>query len=95
VWPLLYRTNPPSYPQVKKVKEYMKDPQFTYDSLRTISIAGAGLLKWVLMTATAGSLSEGGSRSLCQLGCCYSTYPEALPDNGLWACAHLLFNTCP
>jgi hypothetical protein len=46
------------------VKEYMKDPQFTYDSLRTISIAGAGLLKWVsaeevlaaVMAAAAGEI---------------------------------------
>lgn len=35
--------------QVKKVKEYMKDPSFTYEGLRSISIAGAGLLKWVLV----------------------------------------------
>ncbi len=35
-------------PQVKKVKDYMKDSAFTYESLKTISIAGAGLLKWVL-----------------------------------------------
>nr|Q9SMH3.1 RecName: Full=Dynein-1-alpha heavy chain, flagellar inner arm I1 complex; AltName: Full=1-alpha DHC; AltName: Full=Dynein-1, subspecies f [Chlamydomonas reinhardtii]CAB56598.1 1-alpha dynein heavy chain [Chlamydomonas reinhardtii] len=36
--------------QVKKVKEYFKDPKapLTYDSLRAISTAGAGLLKWVL-----------------------------------------------
>jgi hypothetical protein len=34
--------------QVKKVKEYMKDSSFTYEGLRSISIAGAGLLKWVL-----------------------------------------------
>jgi dynein heavy chain len=33
---------------VKKVKEYMKGPSFTYESLRGISTAGAGLLKWVL-----------------------------------------------
>ncbi|GLI59150.1 hypothetical protein VaNZ11_000978 [Volvox africanus] len=34
--------------QVKRVKEYLKDKNFNYDSLRNISIAGAGLLKWVL-----------------------------------------------
>jgi hypothetical protein len=31
--------------QVKKVKDYMKDPTFTYEGLRSISVAGAGLLK--------------------------------------------------
>lgn len=33
--------------QVKKVREYMKDPKFTVDDIRSISTAGAGLLKWV------------------------------------------------
>lgn len=35
------------FSQVKKVREYMKDPKFTVDELRTISTAGSGLLKWV------------------------------------------------
>lgn len=29
--------------QVKKVKEYMKDPKFTFQDIKTISTAGAGL----------------------------------------------------
>lgn len=33
--------------QVKKVREYMKDPKFAVDDIRSISTAGAGLLKWV------------------------------------------------
>ncbi|DBA95316.1 TPA: Dynein heavy chain cytoplasmic [Trebouxia sp. C0006] len=33
--------------QVKKVREYMKDSKFTVDDIRSISTAGAGLLKWV------------------------------------------------
>ena len=33
--------------QVKKVREYVKDPKFTVDDIRSISTAGAGLLKWV------------------------------------------------
>ena len=33
--------------QVKKVREYMKDPKFAVDDIKTISTAGAGLLKWV------------------------------------------------
>jgi len=34
--------------QVKKVKEYTRDPNFTYENLKSISVAGAGLLKWVM-----------------------------------------------
>ncbi|MEW5308429.1 MAG: hypothetical protein WDW38_000392 [Sanguina aurantia] len=34
--------------QVRKVKEYMKDAQFTFEFVLNISKAGAGLLKWVL-----------------------------------------------
>lgn len=47
-----------SHVQVKKVKDYMKDPQFTYDSLRTISIAGAGLLKWVLAMVNYNNVAK-------------------------------------
>ena len=44
--------------QVKKVKEYMKDTSFTYESLRTISIAGAGLLKWVLAMVNYNNVAK-------------------------------------
>ena len=33
--------------QVKRVRDYMKDPKFTVDDIKSISTAGAGLLKWV------------------------------------------------
>jgi Microtubule-binding stalk of dynein motor len=33
--------------QVRRVKEYMRDAKFTVADLRTISLAAAGLLKWV------------------------------------------------
>ncbi|KXZ49756.1 DHC2 protein [Gonium pectorale] len=34
--------------QVRRVKDYLKDKNFNFENLKNISIAGAGLLKWVL-----------------------------------------------
>uniref|UniRef100_A0A383W4S5 Dynein-1, subspecies f n=1 Tax=Tetradesmus obliquus TaxID=3088 RepID=A0A383W4S5_TETOB len=46
--------------QVKRVKtEYMKDPSFTYDNIRNISTAGAGLLKWVLAMVNYYNVAKG------------------------------------
>ena len=39
--------NIPHLWQVKRVRDYMKDPKFTVDDIKSISTAGAGLLKWV------------------------------------------------
>uniref|UniRef100_A0A6S8LSH1 AAA+ ATPase domain-containing protein n=1 Tax=Dunaliella tertiolecta TaxID=3047 RepID=A0A6S8LSH1_DUNTE len=44
--------------QVKKVKEYMKGPSFTYESLKSISTAGAGLLKWVLAMVNYNNVAK-------------------------------------
>ncbi|KAF5830619.1 hypothetical protein DUNSADRAFT_14266 [Dunaliella salina] len=44
--------------QVKKVKEYMKGPSFTYESLKGISTAGAGLLKWVLAMVNYNNVAK-------------------------------------
>ena len=44
--------------QIKKVKEYMKGPNFTYESLRNISVAGAGLLKWVLAMVNYNNVAK-------------------------------------
>eukprot|EP00002_Diphylleia_rotans_P017763 TRINITY_DN3442_c0_g1_i2.p1 TRINITY_DN3442_c0_g1~~TRINITY_DN3442_c0_g1_i2.p1 ORF type:complete len:3137 (-),score=716.67 TRINITY_DN3442_c0_g1_i2:70-9480(-) len=34
--------------QIKQVRDYMKNPKFTVEEMKTISSAGAGLLAWVL-----------------------------------------------
>ncbi|KAF8069431.1 DHC1 [Scenedesmus sp. PABB004] len=46
--------------QVKRVRgEYMRDPGFTHESLRTVSTAGAGLLKWVLAMVNYYAVAKG------------------------------------
>ena len=34
--------------QMKKVKQYFRDPEFNMDVMRKVSVAGAGLLQWVI-----------------------------------------------
>ncbi len=44
--------------QVKKVREYMKDSKFTVDDIKSISTAGAGLLKWVFAMVNYNSVAR-------------------------------------
>eukprot|EP00803_Ostreobium_quekettii_P011338 evm.model.scf_1312.1 EVM.evm.TU.scf_1312.1 scf_1312:839-40608(+) len=44
--------------QVKKVKEYMKDSKFTVADVRSISTAGAGLLKWVFAMVNYNNVAK-------------------------------------
>ncbi len=48
------------YTQVKKVKDYIKEggSAFTYEGLKSISIAGAGLLKWVLAMVNYNNVAK-------------------------------------
>eukprot|EP00798_Chlamydomonas_sp_ICE-L_P031818 gene31818-7022_t len=42
----------------QKVKDYMKDPTFTFEGLKSISTAGAGLLKWVLAMVNYNNVAK-------------------------------------
>ena len=44
--------------QVKKVKEYMKDSKFTVEEVKSISTAGAGLLKWVFAMVNYNNVAK-------------------------------------
>jgi hypothetical protein len=45
--------------QYKRVKEYMADPRFTVRELRAVSLAGSGLLKWVLAMVNYFAVAKG------------------------------------
>ena len=45
--------------QVKQVRGYMKDDNFTLDNIRAVSSAGAGLLKWVFAMVNYYDVAKG------------------------------------
>ena len=45
--------------QVKQVRGYMKDDNFTLDNIRAVSSAGAGLLKWVFAMVNYYDVARG------------------------------------
>ena len=45
--------------QVKQVRGYMKDDNFTLDNIKAISSAGAGLLKWVFAMVNYYDVAKG------------------------------------
>lgn len=82
--------------QVKKVREYMKDPKFTVDDIRSISTAGAGLLKWVFAMVNYYRCITELVQVCCLLRCnskltllqcqCHSLVFSSLDPGGLSQC---------